>query len=338
MKAKWVHEIEGLVRSPEFGEWYQEFIELTNGFKKVKLAREDLLAQASMMHARADFGQQCADEKLFAAGECEDSGAAAHAEFAEIENNSFEALSAYEVQRQKASDTWMELDRHDASIEDMRQEASELIAGIEAGKKQGDGDSGSAALGDRLERIEAAIEARSQDVEEVRTRYDRDTQRKLDLWDEVEASWSRAFQANLGRSEYAYQSRRLRGEAEAQFVRAAQERKRVDELEVEAHQLDGKLVEYKDEIGMHIKEGRSRFECTIVEEFLYWPKQSEVRMVLCVPLVDDRDYLNIQVQALSIYQLDRAKGLDFIEPVAESTETAGEDPRLTAFFARAHGS
>ena len=332
MKAKWVHEIESLVRSVEFSEWYQEFIELSNGLKKVKLAREDLLAQASMMNARADFGQQCADEKLFGAGECEDSGAAAHAEFAEIENSSFEALSAYEVQRQKASDTWMELDRYEASIEDMRQEASELIAKIDAAKNKDEGESPD-ELSAALERIEAAIEARSQDVEDVRQRYERDTQRKLDLWGEVEASWSKAFKANLGRSEYAYQSRRLRGEAEAQFVRAAQERNRVEELEVEARSLDGKITEYKEEIAMHMKEGRTRFECTVVEEFLYWPKQGEVRIVLCVPLVDDRDYLNIQVQALSIYQLDRAKGLDFIEPVAESSETTGEDPRLQAFFA-----
>ena len=341
MKAKWIHEIESMVRSSEFGEWYQEYIELSNGLKKVRLAREDLLAQASMLHARAEFGQQCADEKLFSAGECEDSGAAAYAEFAEIENNSFEALSAYEVQRQKASDTWMELDRHEAFIEDMRQEASELIAGIEAAKKKNEDESGggnAAKLLTELQRVEGEIETRSQEVEEVKGRYERDTQRKLDLWGEVEAAWSSAFRANLARSEYAYQSRRLRGEAEERFFKSSDERHRVDNLRAEARQLESKFGEYQEEIGMHRKEARSRFDCSVVEEFLYWPKQGEVRTVLCVPLVDDRHYLNIQVQALGIYQLDRAKGLDFIEPVAGSTEMAGEDPRLTAFFASAHGS
>ena len=156
-----------------------------------------------------------------------------------------------------------------------------------------------------------------------------------DLWEEVEASWSSAFRANLGRSEYAYQSRRLRGEAEEQFVKSSHERRRVDTLGEEAKHLESKFGEYRDEIMMHMKEARTRFDCTVVEEFLYWPKQGEVRSVLCVPLIDDRDYLNVQVQALSIYQLDRTKGLDFVEPVAGSTETAGEDPRLTAFFASA---
>ena len=52
---------------------------------------------------------------------------------------------------------------------------------------------------------------------------------------------------------------------------------------------------------------------------------------LCVPLIDDHDNLNVEVRALQPYQIERAKGIEFIEPVPREAEAA-EDPRLAAFF------
>ena len=54
-------------------------------------------------------------------------------------------------------------------------------------------------------------------------------------------------------------------------------------------------------------------------------------MRLCVPLIDEQSHFNIQIKALKVYQIERDKGLDFIEPVPDE-ELNDDDPRLNSFF------
>ena len=50
-------------------------------------------------------------------------------------------------------------------------------------------------------------------------------------------------------------------------------------------------------------------------------------MAFCVPLIDEDFHFNIQLSALHIYQVERARGLDFIEPVVGEDVRVREDPR-----------
>jgi hypothetical protein len=56
-----------------------------------------------------------------------------------------------------------------------------------------------------------------------------------------------------------------------------------------------------------------------------------VHAALCIPLIDEQSHFNIQIKALKVYQIERDKGLDFIEPVPDE-ELNDEDPRLSSFF------
>ena len=94
----------------------------------------------------------------------------------------------------------------------------------------------------------------------------------------------------------------------------------------ELARLEGQLVQL-------LAQAEERFHCVAVSEFLYWPHEDDVRGALCVPLVGDMHHLNIQVAKLQIYSIERAKGLKYIEPLAQDVLDDVEDAvRLTRFF------
>jgi hypothetical protein len=95
--------------------------------------------------------------------------------------------------------------------------------------------------------------------------------------------------------------------------------------------LDEKVSSSKADMIRHLDHARKTFDCTVVDEFLFWPHVDDVQAALCVPLVDEQSHFNIQIKALKVYQIERDKGLDFIEPVTEE-DLGDEDPRLESFF------
>ena len=295
MKTMSVGSVRELLRAAEYTGWYQRYKSARSAIEGARVRREDLLSQAHMVRYKAELTQQTADERLFAAGEFEDLAARANAEFVEIENNSFEVLSAFELQRQQAIDAISEHDRSEKLLEDERQLASELRARADAAKKHKtpEGQAEAERLESRLREVEIRVQALGKAEEEAEERRGREGAKKQDLWLDVEAAWSSSFRANMARTEFAYEGRRVRTESEELFARASAERRRVEELEAEAERMVGRVAELEREYDLILEEGRRAFDCALINEFLYWPHADDVKAALCVPLIDESKHFNI---------------------------------------------
>lgn len=334
MRGMRLRDIRSLLSSPEFVAWYQEHAKLRAAAHEARAGREELLLQAGLAEHRAEAVQNFADEAVFVAGELEDKAERAAAEHGTIENDAFEGLSAFEVQRQTTTQSWGDLDALEKQLEDRRQQASDLRARGEAARKTGtsEGIAEAERIEARLVDLEATIVQEGKAVDEARDRHRMATERKDRLWSEVEQSWSRSFRASMAHSEYGYQARRVRREIERRFAAAAAERKRIEDLERQAAELASTIERAQATFLGHCARGEQLFGFCLVEEFVCWPKRDDVKHVYCVPLIDEPALFNIEVQALQIYQLERERGLAFIEPVLERDEAADDDPRLDAFF------
>ncbi|MBI5511204.1 MAG: hypothetical protein HY903_20785 [Deltaproteobacteria bacterium] len=343
MRTRTVQEVRNVLQTQVFATWYKRYCEVRQAIEGAQARRTDLLGQAHMVRYKADLTQQTADDKLFAAGEFEDLAARSHAEYAEIENDSFEVLSEFELQRQKAIDALVDRDRLEKLLEDGRQVASDLRARLDAARKHQtpEGVAEADRLAVRLAEVELQVQAHAKAVEQAAAAEVREARRKEELWLAVEAAWSNSFRANMARTEFSYSSRCVRAESELLFARSVADRRRVEQLEGEAQRALEQMAELDRDYEAILEEGRKTFECTLVNEFLYWPHSEDVKAALCVPLVDESRQFNIQVSALQVYRLERARGLEFIEPARDvseqASETADNDPRLEAFFAAGPG-
>ncbi|MEL7305926.1 MAG: hypothetical protein AAGJ56_08850, partial [Myxococcota bacterium] len=246
-----------------------------------------------------------------------------------VENDSLEKLSAYESQRMRATQYWMMWHAAEKRLEDARAEVSELTAQTEAAKKSKSVDAQKTQ--ERLREIEKQRDQLASVATRTKTESDRQYALRLSLWEEVEESWHQSLRANLARSEYAYQARRCRTEAEALFAGA------LDGTEPRSSDEDSTAAvqEAERHYFEHIDEARDRFRCVLIEEFIYVPIADDSKWVWCVPLVDEADQFNVQLRRLQVYQIERGRALDYIEPVAmaELETMDDEDPRLELFFA-----
>ena len=111
------------------------------------------------------------------------------------------------------------------------------------------------------------------------------------------------------------------------------EHRRSGLLEKAAQEAVNRIRELEAAMAAHLEQGRVLFGCAIIADFLYWPRQEDVRAAFCVPLIVEREHLNIEVMPLSVYHIDHVRGLDFLEPVPEAADMSDADPRLEAFFA-----
>jgi len=302
-------------------DWYRRYNDMRVERQAVFDKRDELMVQIEMSRFRADFTYRLADEKLFKSGECEDRAQEANAEYAHIDNTSFEKLSSFEEQRQRVSEGWVSVDGIEQQVEFIRDEI-----GDQRGSGAASNSSRQGEIGDLERQAEAA---RSRLTEQVR--------RRDQLWDEVEQSWSQAFHANMARTEYLYHSRRERSGAEDLYSRAAAVRARVSRLNDELEATHARIDVLDAEIDAHIEKAREEFDCTLVEEFMFWPREDDVKMAICVPIVQEMDHLNVQVEPLKVYQVARSKGLEFVEPLPDEAGLGVEDERLEAFFSRDKG-
>lgn len=328
MKAKRIREIRDILESSAFQNWFQRYSDVQTAIRQTQERRQELLADANMVRFRADSTQRRADDKLFQAGEFENRSVEAEAEFAQIENDSFETLSAFEVQRQATTQSWMETSAAEKVLEDERQRSADLRA------KLGASSSGELAEGDAetLKSLDKRIEVLAREAQRAREKLEQEAARRDALWENVQAAWSQSFRANMARTEYLYRARRMRREAEQGFAFAEKEKQRADALEQQADASAEKLVELRQQFQDIVSEAEAQFGCALIEEFLYWARSDDVDAAICVPLIEDREHLNIQIAPLHLYQADRKQGLDFLEPVPDEVDSGEEDPRLEAFF------
>lgn len=334
MKAKKISELRELLRSEEFAEWYRGYNELGEKQRNAEQHREDILAQVNMLSFKAEFLQNNGDETIFRAAECEDSSARSLAEFTAIENDSFDTLSGFEIQRMATTESLGALHMRENNQEETRRQVSELRAKVEALRKQPTTERTGGAVDKavaELRQLEEQMRVLAQAVERAREFFEQQTTRRDQLWVDVEDTWGRSFRANMARTEYAFQSRRVRHEAETLFSRAESERSRLGALTEEVETVEQRIEKLRASFAEHLEAGRRAFACVLVREFLYWPRADDIHGGICVPLIEERNELNIQVLALGMYHMERAKGLDHLEPVPEETD-GNDDPRLDAFF------
>lgn len=321
MKAKTVQEVRKLLRSDEFIDWRDRYLK----------------RRGDLENAHARFSDQLL-HTVWRAGEYEDLSARAHTEFIELDDD-FEALSAFEVQRQRTSDLWIELHKAEKVLEDHRQAASELRQKIEVRRKGrrmtanvDEFQRRESELGD----LESVIENAAREAENTKAQFDEAVKDRDRRWVEVEIEWTQAFRANMARAEYIYAARRERAKSELapKDQAGAQEKA---EPSVDDEEINAEVDEIEQDLAALILEAEQKFGCILIVEFLYWPQQDDVRAAICVPLIHERDHLNLQITPSQVYEVERAKGIEFIAPVPEEDED-NDDPRLEAFFLknRAH--
>lgn len=305
-------ELQQLIASDGFREWAATHDRLRI---QVKAARVGELAVTG----------DPAVEMMFRAGELDEQAAKYYTEYAAVENQSLEALAAYESQRMRATQYWQLWDAAEKRVQDARTQVNELSSEIEAEKRR-KGDV--SRLSERLKEAERQRDQLAKVAEDSKTESDRQYAERLRLWDEVEDSWQRSLRANLARSEYAYQARRSRSEAEALFAGT--------EVDAPMNEQDATAaVEAAErDYFAHLDAGRDAFKCVLIEEFVFIPIADDSKWVWCVPLVEEPDEFNVQLSRLAIYQIERGRALDYIEPVAlaELESAEEDDPRLSAFF------
>lgn len=326
MRSHRIQSLRDLVKSESFVSWHGKHSDLSLELRKLEGEREDLELDLAIATYRAEYLQNAADETLFKAGDFEDQSARSEARYAEIENDSFQLLSDFETQSRDEEQARIELHGIEKVMEDRRQDASERRATLEAksGRDAAQNDSKLKELGDQISVL-------SKQAEHARSKFDDQSKLRGALWDKVEGTWGDAFRANMARSEFAYQGRRIHSKAESFFEKASAVRGEIDELNGAVAKSDEHLDSLRADRNKHLDEAKANFDCTVVDEFLFWPNSDDVHAALCVPLIDEQSHFNIQVTGLKVYQIEIDKGLDFIEPVPEEA-LGDEDPRLESFF------
>lgn len=314
LETKQVHEIRRMLASPEFTVWHREYCRLKDELRAAREKHPDRLVHM-----------------VLRAGEFEGRAAQAQSDFTALDG-SFDQLGEFELQRQKTSTAWVEHQRAEHTLTEQRQVASELRIMLQASRKQ-DGSATVVAeqdkLAGQLAETEKAILQLDAEVQRLKRRLDEATARRDELWKGVQQTWLEAFRANMERIENDFLGKRAR--AEIGRLSANQTTGgggSADSLEPEIAQVESALE-------AHIGAGRKEFDCVLIAEFMYWPHQEDVRAALCVPLVGERDQLNLQVEPLKVYRVARDRGLQFIEPLPEDYEAdKSDDERLARFFAR----
>lgn len=312
-----VHDVRELIASKRFTDWFARYDTLYRNLQDLRHHDVDALVRA-----------------VLRAGEFEGEAASAEATYADLDS-SFEYLGEYERQRGIASDCWINLGRLEHLLAEHRQEASELRAELTASHKKADARSHEverARLENELKTAETMVTELAAQVEEAEDLLDTETKRRDNLWRVVEEMWMKAFRANMARIEYDFLTTRTRAEVDVlarehavpQGDNGAQE----DDLET----VEKRTAEAEQELIEALEEADGAFECAAIAEFLYWPQEDDRRGAVCVPLVGDRDHLNVQVDKLQVYRIDRNKGLKSIEPLPEVVDSDDDGVRLLDFF------
>lgn len=309
MKVKEVKDVRALLRGEEFIDWSRRYAECRSELESLRSMDEDVIVHTILL-----------------AGELDDLASQAETEFKELEE-SFEQLSEFAIQRKLTTESWIEFSRTSSELEDVRQQASELNAQLEAckiGQATGDVDQ----MSGELESLELRVESTSKQAGKLHEQLKKNEEFTGEMWTKVEKQWEQTFRTNMATKEYAYQARKAHNRARK--LAEAQEAGNEERPEPPAD-LDEKLDELMAQLGIFIAEAEHNFDCMMIESFLYWPLADEISAAIVVPLQDELDEFNLQVRKHELYQIEREKGLEFIEPFPEEPAT-DDDPRLETFF------
>ena len=308
MQAKSLAEVKELVSSAEFRAWADSLAQ-TVAAEGISAERfDELLTQSTLMDFRAELAQKNAIDTLYKAGDCEDVAARLNAEATDIENRSFEVVATFEEQRLKVSEIWYRM----GAVEKIVTELRDRVQGLRDGKR-----------GTEASDLETSLRKQEREHRQVHGDYERETQRKTRLWEEVERMWG----AVRGRAQSAADEREApAGTQDPGAGRAAVSRGRRSArppprncARLEADQESVTRAAHQKRTQELLRDARERFGCAAGEEFLYWRQREDKEGAYCVPLISDAESYNIDGVRLAGRSIDsqRQRGVEFLEPVLE---------------------
>ncbi|MHB1846573.1 MAG: hypothetical protein ACYCWW_17255 [Deltaproteobacteria bacterium] len=316
MKVKSLAETRELVASSEFLAWWGELAKARQAQSDAAERFDELLTQSTLMDFRAELAQKNAIDTLYRAGECEDQAAKIVAEASEVENRSFEIVANYEEQRFKVSEIWYRMGAAEKSLDEIRERIGRL-------RSTGEGGASSA---------EADLRKSERELREIHDDYERETQRKLRLWDEVERMWATSSEMSLVVAEKRLEGRKIRRRAERLFREAEERKSRGKSLRNDADAQSLLAAKHAENLAALLRDAKSQFGCAVGGEFLYWRQREDQTGAYCVPLIDDSEEYNIEIKALAVYRVEKQRGVEFLEPAREGRRLDEGDQRFEEFF------
>ncbi len=311
MKPKRLSEVRALIAQPEFQDWWRRLLGSREQAAAAQERYDELLSQVTLMDFRAELTQKNAIDTLYQAGECEDSAANMLVTATELENRSFSALADFEEQRFKTSELWYRLGAAEKNL----QEKKELH------ERQ------------KSKRTEAELKLAEKHHRTTGEEYEREMARKNRLWDEVERIWAMSAEVSLLLTEQRARGKKIRRQAEALFQAAEERKRKARELRAEADRASAAVDQAHRQLDALLKEAREQFGCASGTDFLYFRHRDNQKLAFCVALVDDADSYNVEVKPLSVYVVDRQRGVAFLEPARhEASSVEDGDRRFEQYF------
>ena len=304
-------EVRALIAQPEFQVWWAQLLEAREQAEATTARYDELLQQTTLMEFRAELSQKNAIDTLYRAGECEDSAANMVFEATELENQSFRAIADFEEQRFKVSELWYRLGAAEKNLDEKQEQHEKLKT------KKTEGD---------LKLIERNHRSAAEE-------YERETARKNRLWDEVERIWAKSAEVNLLVAEKRGRGKKIRREAEGLFALAEDRKNKSKELRSEADAASAAVDAGHGRVKNLLEQARERFGCASGSDFLYFRQKDNQKLAFCIPLIEDHESFNVEVKPLSIYSVERTRGVLFLEPARTEPPSNEEgDKRFEQYF------
>ncbi|MFH1808435.1 MAG: hypothetical protein ABIJ09_06815 [Pseudomonadota bacterium] len=303
MKAKWLHEVQDLLNQEQFRAWFDDLEQVRIELKEAVERYEELLTQVNVSEFRSELAQKNAIDTLYRASEYEDAAAQMNAEATDLENKAMENLGTFEEQRVHTSEIWFKLEALDHDLEEHRKASNAArVKELERGRRK------------------------------ISEEYEREAAKKQRLWEEVEAMWGISLEKNLLTNERSTKGKAVRRQAEKLFAKAEEAKTQAEELRADAEAIARERERLEERERELVEDARSRFDAVLHEDFLYWQQRENNKRVWVSPLISDVNNYNISLRACSVYQCERGRGVDFLEPLIEQEKSLQEDGRLDEFF------
>lgn len=293
MKAKWIDEVTEILASERFTAWFDSLEAAREKVRRLSERSDELLTQVNLLEFRAELAHRKAIDTLERANGLEDASAELANQAAELENQSFETVSKFEMQREATTLKWEALGALEVEMDDERSDRARV----------------------EKRRVRAAEE------------YEREDRKKQLLWAEVEKLWVRSIDCNLALREKRQKASLVRAEAELLFARHTEEESEAAKLRDEAEKTEQARQAASNELDAMHDVARREFDCLLTVDFLYWVARESNKIVYAVPLIDDPKHYVVPLFAGQVYRCSPTLGIDEMTPVESSSSEGGEASR-----------